>query len=98
MNAFTLKLRLAILESIFLGALVAIAATAGKEQMKIERTYYGPYYDRKKYTVTIGLWEHCQKAAYYGEYTIRSPIIGQRASKVSTFSCNNNLQKQQILF
>ena len=81
MNAFTLKLRLAILGSIFLGALVAIAATGGKEWMKIEGTYYGPYYDWKKYTVTIGLWEHCRKAAYYGEYTICAPINGQIVKK-----------------
>lgn len=81
MNAFTLKLRLAILGSIFLGALVAIAATAGKEWMKIECTYYRPYYDGEKYTVTIGLWEDCRKAAYYGEYTICSPINEQIVKK-----------------
>ena len=74
MDALTLKLRLAILGCIFLGSLVAIAATAGKEWEKIEYANSGLYDDGKKNTVTIGLWESCGKGTYYGEYTICSPI------------------------
>ena len=48
MDALTLKLRLAILGCIFLGSLVAIAATAGKEWEKIEYANSGLYDDGKK--------------------------------------------------
>ena len=58
MMKVTLILRFAILICIFLGGLLAIIATAGKEWQKLGIEQIGYHKTR---TDTLGLWEHCVK-------------------------------------
>lgn len=59
---------------IFLGGLLAIVATAGKEWLKRENIDYENFdYGYSKRTYTAGLWEFCYKT-YYDSYTICAPV------------------------
>lgn len=66
-----LVLRVVIMVCIFLGGLLAIVATAGKEWQKQENSKYR--YATSTYYA--GLWEYCSKQSYYYNlYTRCSPV------------------------
>ena len=66
-----LILRVVIMVCIFLGGLLAIVATAGKEWQKQENINYR----HGKSTYYAGLWEYCSKQSYYYDsYTTCSPV------------------------
>ena len=57
-----LILRVVFMICIFLGGLLAIIATAGKEWQKLEGICM---------TLTAGLWEYCYKETYYDDLDAR---------------------------
>ena len=88
--------RIAILTCIFLGGLLAIVATAGKEWEKIEirvnrdtSPYYDYYYVRNweeyKTEYKTGLWEYCRKEGH---------DLG--AARYRCFSVNDLLRNYKI--